>query len=277
MRDIVELHWPALLAGSACAGLSLSNWLHELPAGWVTPAWMLVATLALGALLGIAVLDGHERVVALAVVLAASGLWWGSLRLDARAHSVLSAEIGRYGNAELVVVGPARRTPWAIRATAEVRAYEGRRIHERVLLVLPVGRSPPRGAVLDTLVRVTEPRPAEGGFDERAWLARQGIHVVARARSWRQVGTRGGVAGIGDRLRDRIEAAVGRGASGVRRALVLGVVLGEDEGLPTQVRDDFRASGLAHLLRELTKRQNVSILSASPVGRPPDWQTEAMA
>jgi hypothetical protein len=28
-----------------------------------------------------------------------------------------------------------------------------------VLLVLPVGRSPPRGAVIDATVRVAEPRP----------------------------------------------------------------------------------------------------------------------
>ncbi|MDQ3671338.1 MAG: ComEC/Rec2 family competence protein, partial [Actinomycetota bacterium] len=130
---------------------------------------------------------------------------------------------------------------------------------------LPLGRSPPRGAVLETVVRMAEPRRAQnGGFDERAWLARQGIHVVARAGTWRQVGRRGGVAGGGDRLRDRIERAVGRGSSGVQRALVLGVVLGEDEGLPEPVRDDFRASGLAHLLA--VSGQNVAFLALGVYG-----------
>ncbi len=134
-----------------------------------------------------------------------------------------------------------------------------------MLLVLPVGRSPPRGTILETVVRVTEPRrPENGGFDEGAWLARQGIHVVARAGTWRQVGTRGGAAGVGDRMRDRIERAVGRGSDGVRRALVLGVVLGEDEGLPEQVRDDFRASGLAHLLA--VSGQNVAFLALGIYG-----------
>ena len=85
--------------------------------------------------------------------------------------------------------------------------------------------------ILEATVRVAEPRPEQDGFDERAWLARQGIHVVLEASSWRQVGRRGGIAGFGDALRDRIERAVGRGTSGVRRGVVLGVVLGEDEGL----------------------------------------------
>ena len=103
-----------------------------------------------------------------------------------------------------------------------------------------------------------------GGFDERAWLARQGVHVVLRGSAWRQVGRRGGIQGFGDRLRDRIERAVSRGSGGVRRALVLGVVLGEDEGLPERVRRDFRASGLAHLLA--VSGQNVAFIALGIYG-----------
>jgi predicted membrane metal-binding protein len=40
------------------------------------------------------------------------------------------------------------------------------------------------------------------------------------------------------------------GVGGARRALIGGVVLGEDEGLDEELRDRFRASGLYHLLRE---------------------------
>ena len=104
-----------------------------------------------------------------------------------------------------------------------------------------------------------EPRPEEDGFDERRWLARQGIHVVLDASSWREIGRRGGLAGVGDRLRDRIERAVARGRTAVRRGIVLGVVLGEDEGLPSDVQDDFRASGLYHLLA--VSGQNVAFLA----------------
>ena len=113
-------------------------------------------------------------------------------------------------------------------------------------------------------VRVREPRAADEGFDERSWLARQGIHVVLRGGAWHEIGRRGGVAGVGDRVRDGIERAVGRGTAGVRRALVLGVVLGEDEGLPARVRDDFRASGLYHLLA--VSGQNVAFIAIGIFG-----------
>ena len=255
-RAAAELHRPSLLAGSACAGLGLAN--------WVSAGLVLVAACCLAALVGLALLGGGARVAALAVALVALGLWWGSLRLDAMGESALAAEVGRSGSAVLVVTGPARMTPWAVRVPAEATSFRGASLRERVLLSLPVGRSPPRGAILDAVVRVTEPRAPEGGFDERAWLARQGVHVVLRASAWRQVGRRGGVQGVGDRLRDRIERAVSSGTDGVRRALVLGVVLGEDEGLPERVRQDFRASGLSHLLA--VSGQNVAFLAGGIAG-----------
>ena len=256
MRRAVELYRPSLLAGSACGGLGLAN--------WVSPGLVVVAACCLAALVGLALLGGDARILALAVTLVTLGLWWGSLRLDALGESTLAADVGRSGSAELVVTGPARVTPWAVRVPAEVTSFRGASLRERVLLTLPVGRSPPRGAVLEAVARVTEPRRAEGGFDERAWLARQGVHVVLRASAWRQVGRRGGLQGLGDRLRDRIERAVSRGTGGVRRALVLGVVLGEDEGLPDRVRQDFRASGLAHLLA--VSGQNVAFLAGGIAG-----------
>ena len=222
---------------------------------------LVTALMGLG---GVALFGGRARVAALGVVLAAAGLYWGSLRLEALDASVLEREIGSAGRAELVSVAPARRTTWAVRVPVEVRSFRGRRLRERALLLLPVGRSPPRGAILETDARVVQPRPAAHGFDERAWLARQCIHVVLRGGPWRQVGRRGAVAGLGDRLRDRIELAVGRGTSGLRRGIVLGVVLGEDEGLPDDVRQDFRASGLYHLLA--VSGQNVAFIAAGLFG-----------
>ena len=50
-----------------------------------------------------------------------------------------------------------------------------------------------------------------------------------------------------------------RGSDGTRRGIVLGVVLGEDESLPADVQDDFRASGLYHLLA--VSGQNVAFLA----------------
>jgi competence protein ComEC len=255
-RSIAETQWPALLAGSACFGLSVAN--------WVSIGWGTASLLAVLGLLGVALLQGGARIVALALVLVSLGLWWGSLRLDALAESVLVEDIGATGQARVVTTGPARKTGWAVRIAAEVEEFRGRPLREHVLLTLPVGRSPPRGAILEADVHVAEPRAAENGFDERAWLARQGIHVVLRARTWRQVGRRGGVAGIGDRLRDRVEAAVGRGTSGIRRGVVLGVLLGEDEGLGAATQQDFRASGLYHLLA--VSGQNVAFIAGGMLG-----------
>jgi competence protein ComEC len=252
VTDLVERHWPALLVTSVCVGLALSIWL-SVPTAIVA----VLASCALGAAL---VRDGVARLVALCLVLATLGLGWGSLRMDALRQSVLGDEVGEVGVAELVTVAPARSSPWSTRVIAVTRTFRRLPVRERVLLVLPVGRSPPRGAILEASVRIAEPRREQYGFDERAWLARQGIHVVLDASSWREVGRRGGLAGLGDELRDRIEDAVARGADGVRRGIVLGVVLGEDEGLPSDVQDDFRASGLYHLLA--VSGQNVAFLAA---------------
>jgi competence protein ComEC len=51
-----------------------------------------------------------------------------------------------------------------------------------------------------------------------------------------------------DRLHAWLAGASVPGLGGVRRGVIEGVVLGEDEGLPEGLRQDFRASGLYHLL-----------------------------
>jgi len=252
MKNAVELHWPALLVGAVCVGLALSI--------WVSLPLAAACVLAVFACAGLLRWTGAARLAAVGVGLAVVGLAWGSLRMDALRASVLVDELGESGVAKLVTVAPARSSPWSTRVIAVTREFRHTPVRERVLLVLPVGRSPPRGAILEASVRVAEPRPEEDGFDERAWLARQGIHVVLEASSWREVGRRGGLPGFGDDLRDRIERAVTRGARGTRRGIVLGVVLGEDEGLPADVQDDFRASGLYHLLA--VSGQNVAFLAA---------------
>jgi competence protein ComEC len=249
---LVELHWPSLLLGALGAGIAGSIWLSVSPSA--------AAAVAVCALCGfVTARAGAVRLAALGIALAAVGLAWGSLRMDALRTSALATEIGEAGVAELVTLAPARSSQWSTRVIAATRTFRSVPVHERVLLVLPVGRSPPRGTILRASVRVAEPRPEREGFDERAWLARQGIRVVLDASSWHTIGRRGGLAGLGDGLRDRIEAAVGRGTDGVRRAIVLGVVLGEDEGLPAAAQDDFRASGLYHLLA--VSGQNVAFLA----------------
>ena len=72
--------------------------------------------------------------------------------------------------------------------------------------------------------------------------------------------SRGGIGGLADALRRRVDRSLAPGLDGERRAVVAGVVLGEDEGLDQELRDDFRASGLYHLLA--VSGQNVAYVIA---------------
>ncbi len=246
--------WPSLLVLSTCVGLAFAN-------AWRAPA--LVAVAILGAATA-AVASGRARLLACALALALVGWWWGTARLDALERSVLLPELGRSAPLTAVVTGPARRTPFALRVPAEVRRFDRRSVRERVLLELPLGRSPPQGAVLTLRAVVTAPSGPEDGFDERGWLARRGVHVVLRGGDWRMVGRRGGIGGVSDRLRAHVARAIAPGLDGERRAVLAGIVLGEDEGLTDELRDNFKASGLYHLLA--VSGQNITFLALGVLG-----------
>lgn len=252
IRRALELGWPTALVGAACAGLAAANWVR-------VPAVVLAAALA-GCVAALGVEAGWARLALVAVALAVAGLWWGGARLEELDRSVLARSIGREGRATLVVTGPARRSRFSIRLPAEVRRFAGQPLRERVLLQLPPGRAPPQGAVLELRARAVAPRGPESGFDERGWLARRGVHVVLRGSAgWRVTGRRGGIGGLGDRLRVRVEAALASGTTGERRALLAAVVLGADEGLDRELQDAFRRSGLYHLLA--VSGQNVGFVA----------------
>ena len=242
---------PHLLAAALCVGLALS-------VAWRPPAALLVVALAAAAA-GAVVASGDARLAALAVALALGGWWWGSLRLDALDRSPLRAEIGRAGRALVAVTAPAKRTPFRLRVPVAVRRFDGRDLREPALLELPPGRSPPQGALLEVLAVVAPPRGPSHGFDERAWLRRHGVHVVLRGDAWRVVGRRGGLGGAADRLHGRLAATIAPGLAGERRALVEGVVLGEDQALSASLQQSFRASGLYHLLA--VSGQNVALVA----------------
>jgi competence protein ComEC len=180
--------------------------------------------------------------------------------LDAIDRSVLAPEIGRAGRFVLAVTGPARRSEFSVRVPAEARRFGRREVREPVLLRLPPARSPPQGALIEVIGELRAPRGPEDGFDERAWLRRRGVHVVVHAERWRLVGRRGGIGGVADRLRARLSRSMAPGLSGERRAVLAGIVLGEDEGLSDELRDSFRASGLYHLLA--VSGQNVALVAA---------------
>ena len=223
---------------------------------------LVVAAIVASAVL--AAVSSRARVPACALALLLAGWWWGSARLDALERSTLVPEIGRSARVTAVVTGPVRKSTFALRLPAEVRRFDERTLHEKVLLELPLGRSPPQGAVLELRATVAAPRGPEDGFDERGWLARRGVHVVLHGRSWRIVGRRGGIGGISDRLRAHVARAITPGLDGERHAVLAGIVLGEDEGLTDELRDDFKAAGLYHLLA--VSGQNITFLALGVLG-----------
>jgi len=232
---------PHFVAGGFCAGLALALGLRATSIALPAAA----AVLAAGALA-----ERRRRALLLAAALLLAGWWWGSTRLDALDQSVLARHAGDTGRARVEVTGPARRSEFSVRLPVEVLRFESLEPGERSRLELPPSRAPPQGAILETIATVRLPRPADeaGGFDEARYLGRQGVHAVLRADGYRLVGRRSGAAGLADRLRAALADSLAPGLTGERKAMVSGIVLGEDEDLDAGLRESFRASGLYHLL-----------------------------
>ena len=192
VRRVVELHWPALLAGSACAGLAASNWVH---------AGVLCARRRCGALL--ACVRGRPALVATCRL---------GRRASGRSRSACCSRSSGSRGARSVSTRSrrARSPPRSVARVEPSSSSSAARAPDVVGRSRPCGgrrlrrAAPPRACPARPSaralaaarrhpgrrsVRIAEPRAAEdGGFDERAWLARQGIHVVARARAWEQIG-----------------------------------------------------------------------------------------
>jgi competence protein ComEC len=160
-------------------------------------------------------------------------------------------------------------------STAQVRVASGRLRGAHLLARLPpwldLGEELPIGAELAVRARVRaiEARANAAGaassggsdFDFEAYLRRSGVAGELLVDLARPTGRRrGGVEGWLDDVRGRAERAVVAGMPTPEAALLRGMVLGEDEAITESVREDFQASGLAHILA--VSGQNVMLLVA---------------
>jgi competence protein ComEC len=247
----VTRRYPHVLAGSLCGGLALA-----VPLRLPFLGLPLLAAALLAAAAGV---EPALRLPLVALALLVGGWWWGSARLDALGQSALRRHVGEAEQTLVVVTGPPRKGRFGIRAPGEVCRFGPFRVREAVQLELPLGRSPPQGAILEALGQLALPKGPSHGFDERAWLAHKGVHVVLRVDRWRAVGRRGGLGGLADRLHARLQRTIAPGLRGTRRAVLQGVVLGDDAALPDALRRRFRASGLYHLLA--VSGQNVALIA----------------
>ena len=236
----------ALVPALAC-GLAVPAALHAGLPG--------IACVALAA--GVAALrvrlDGVLGATSCALVLVL-GVVASVAHLEALAHDPLAPQIDREVHGRAVVIGAVSVGQWDQRAIAR---FEGADVLLRVADTLETGE------LLDLDGHLRAPHgPTGDGFDEKTWLARQGVHEVLRARSIEVVGRRAGVWGAIDGIRRSARASL-HVTGGNGEAVADGVVLGGDDGLSTDTRDAFRASGLGHLLA--VSGQNVVLLVAAVV------------
>ena len=226
----------------------------------------LVAGLVLGPLdrraavvaaVGTAALAGSLPAAPVCSALVLGGATAAAARLGALDRTALGPSLGREVTVRAVELEAPRTTTSGGRA-ALVRLATGAGAGERVTAFAPV-RVPwpaaPPGAILALRGRLL-PLGAAGAFDRR-----RGAHarLVARAVAWSGA-RRGGLRGWVDGVRGRAEAGIARGLPAREASLARGMVLGQDDALPAEVRADFRTAGLSHLVA--ASGANIALLAA---------------
>ncbi len=181
---------------------------------------------------------GPPWLAIVALTAALCGLLAGGARLHAIDGGALRARPGEHVTLDGFVAGVPRRNDGEV----DVRVDSPR---GPVLVVAPepVGDLTVGGEIrADGVLQAPEPWRA-------AYLRRQGVAMLLRTdRIDERPGRRGGFEGWVDGIRERAEAALGRGMPDREAALARGFVLGEDDRIDHQVRDDFQRSNLTHLL-----------------------------
>jgi len=114
----------------------------------------------------------------------------------------------------------------------------------------------PVGSLIAARGRTREPDEWEASRLERLGIA---TIVAGSAVNRLALARRGGVEGLLDGLRSRAEDALGRGTSPPAASLLRGFVLGEDDRIAAPIVEQFKRSGLAHLLA--VSGQNIVLLS----------------
>ena len=254
---------PHLLLGGYCAGLCLVL-------AWRPP----LAVLAAVAAAAVALLLAGRRVPALAeragMVVAAglvalflcTGALAGAARLDAVGRSTLAAYIGHHVPVTAVVTDLPAIKDDQVTLAVRVMDAAGRELREPAHLRLrleegqalaydPVGPLTEGAVVRLPSVSIQPlPDPKPGAFDYGRYLRRRGEHVLLDAEfsALTITGRRGGLQGLVDRLRLAARAHLVAGVHSPVAEVLQGMVLGDDEGVDPALVEDFRRSGLLHIM-----------------------------
>lgn len=161
-------------------------------------------------------------------------------------------------DARLAALDRSALVPGAVAARATLlehprtRAFGTRvaaaRLHgERVLVKAPARVRWPATTAPGTVLAFRGRLAPLGPRD--AYERRRGAHALLLADAIGATGARrGGLLGALDGVRARSERALTAGVPAPQGALARGMVLGEDDALTADVREDFRTTGLAHLV-----------------------------
>ncbi len=205
----------------------------------------------------------HGGLALAAALLLVAGAAIGAARLEAIDRSA-AIPPGSLAPTPADLLEHPRPSPFG--SSAALRLVSGPARGARVLARAPADAAWPAGGAIGTRVLVAgglraPVRRAGSDIDWPAYLRRRGIAMELSISSLRSTGERrGGVAGALDGARARAERALGSGLPPARAALARGMVLGQDERIEPLVKDDFRRSGLAHILA--VSGQNVMLLGA---------------
>lgn len=234
----------ALVAGGALGLAASPFWI---PGGsWVKP--LLALVFALAALAERQKVSG-PAILLIGVAAALAGLLVGGARLAAIDGEALQGAAG-----PVILTGFATESPSNSRGTARFAFDSGR---GRVLVEAAPGEAAEvrPGVGLEVSGRL-EPAPGWMSSD----LRRRGIGMTLRAERILPNGSgREGVTGWIDRLRERAFAALEVAVPDREAALSRGFVLGDKSDIDPRTVEDFRRSGLSHLLA--VSGQNIVLLA----------------
>jgi competence protein ComEC len=201
---------------------------------------------------------------ALSASLIVAGAALGVVRIEAQDRSAFSSRSPGPIATKATLAEAPRPSPFGARVVLEVSAGPAAGEHVMAYTDREVRWPAEAGPGLETEVSGSLRRPRSkptADFDWPAYLRRRGIAFELRVDRLELTGRRrGGLRGVVDAARRRAERGIAAGLSPPHVALARGMVLGQDERVAEADREDFRRSGLAHILA--VSGQNVMLLCA---------------
>lgn len=268
---------PHFLLAAYCAGLLLS--LVARPVGWALGLSLGVAAVGCVALWRIAsrgraaeftgpgecergARQPFMLTAGLSLLLLIAGLGIGGVRLEGLEHSALGDRVGQTVTLTGVLTDLPDIDDDQVTLALTARSADGRPIDEPAHARLRLGEGQrfaldpcgplSEGALLEIAsVRVRPlPEAKPGGFDYGRYLRRRGEHVLLDGdfSKLHVTGRRGGLRGTIDGLRRASREHLRSGLRAPVRDVLQGMVLGDDEGVAPWLIEDFRRSGLLHIM-----------------------------